>query len=258
MIRESNHYKLLAIVLVIIPVFAAVVHAQSRPDLSTVVDRIDKLFRAQTSYAVMEMEITTPHWSRPLKMKAWTEGMDKMLIRILKPQKERGIGTLRIGNQMWNYLPQTNKVIKIPPSMMMGSWMGSDFNNNDLVKEFTFTEDYNFQYTRVDDPRPDTLYIKCTPKPGKPIVWGYVVIAVDRATLIPEWEKFYDEKEKLMRVMNFRDVKTFDGRKIPSVMELIPMNKEGHSTTLRYIEAKFNLPVEDSVFSLRNLRSFRE
>jgi outer membrane lipoprotein-sorting protein len=245
------------LVLAAVLCFPALTWAQSKPSVELVVDRIDKLYRADSSYTVMEMEITTPHWSRTLKMKAWTEGMDRMLIRILEPQKERGVGTLRIGNEMWNYLPKTNKVMKIPPSMMMSSWMGSDFKNNDLVKEFTFTEDYTFRYTEVDNPEANTLYLKCIPKPGKPIVWGHVIIAVDADSLLPEWERFYDDDGELMRVMHFREVQTLDNRRIPSVLELIPKTKEGHKTVLRYLEADFNIEIKDSRFSLRNLRSFR-
>ncbi|MFO7731070.1 MAG: outer membrane lipoprotein-sorting protein, partial [Spirochaetia bacterium] len=184
--------------------------------------------------------------------------MDKTFIRILQPQKERGMGTLRMDNEMWNYLPKTNKVMKIPPSMMMSSWMGSDFKNNDLVKEFTFADDYTFEYMRPDEAQEGLLYLKCTPKPGEPIVWGYVVVAVDAETLIPKWEKYYNERNDLMRIMNFKDVETFDGRQLPSVMELVPQTKKGHKTVLHYVEAEFNVQINERIFSLRNLRSFRK
>ncbi|MDA3832452.1 MAG: outer membrane lipoprotein-sorting protein [Spirochaetales bacterium] len=229
-----------------------------RPDIDKVADSIDRLYRHESSHTTMEMEIHTPHWDRTLKLEAWSEGMHKTLIRILKPQKERGMGTLRINNDMWNYLPNTNKVMKIPSSMMMGSWMGSDFKNNDLVKEFTFTEDYSFEYFEPSDAREDKLYLKCTPKPDKPIVWGYVLIAVDKKSLIPEWEKYYDEHDKLMRTMNFRQIKDFDGALLPSIMELIPQTEEDSRTILRYIEAEFDIPLTESVFTLRNLRTFRK
>lgn len=241
----------------------------NRPKVEEVVEAVDRLYRHNSSHTVMEMEIHTPHWSRTLKMEAWSEGMDKTFIRILEPRKERGMGTLRIDNEMWNYLPKTNKVMKIPPSMMMSSWMGSDFKNNDLVKEFTFAEDYNFSYTTAsgaggapsqaegDLSKEELLYLDCKPKAGKPIVWGKVVVAVDEQTLIPKWEKYFDEDGELMRVMYFREVETFDGKRLPSKMELVPQNKEGHKTTLHYIEAEFDPDVDETVFSLRNLRTFR-
>jgi outer membrane lipoprotein-sorting protein len=123
-----------------------------------IVKKVDELYRAETSKALVEMEIVTSHWERTLKMNIWSKGMDKTFIRILEPKKERGVATLRIGTEMWNYLPKTDKVIKIPPSMMMSSWMGSDFTNDDLVKEFTFLESYHFEMVTIENPDEGVLY----------------------------------------------------------------------------------------------------
>ena len=138
--------------------------------------------------------------------------------------------------------------------MMMGSWMGSDFTNDDLVKEFTFLESYHFQMITVDDPEEGVIYIKCTPKEGLPIVWGHITIGVQEKSLMPIWEKYYDEKGQLMRELIFKEIKTFGSRNIPSVLELIPKTKEGHKTILRYLEARFDIPLEKDIFTLRNLR----
>ena len=219
-----------------------------------IVKKIDELFRASSSTALVDMQIITPHWERSLKMYVWSKGMDRTFFRILEPKKERGIATLRIGNEMWNFLPKTNKVIKIPPSMMMSSWMGSDFTNDDLVKEFTFIESYHFEMTTYENPEEGVLYVKCIPKEGLPIVWGHIIIAVQDEGYMPVWQKYYDEKGKLMKEMFFKDVKAFGQREIPSVLELIPTTKEGHKTVLYYIEATFNTNIDEEIFSLRNLR----
>jgi outer membrane lipoprotein-sorting protein len=229
----------------------------SQPDVGEIVAEIDELYRSESSYAELEMEIVTPHWKRTLKMKSWSKGMEKTFIRILAPAKEKGVATLRIENEMWNYLPKTNKVIKVPPSMMMSSWMGSDFTNDDLVREFTWTEDYNFELIRPEYAKEDLLYIKLIPKEGLPIVWGKIILAARKKDYIPVWEKYYDEKDKLMRLMNFKEIKTFDGKEIPAVMELIPQNEEGHKTVIRYNELEFNVDISEDTFSLRNLRSRR-
>ena len=128
------------------------------PDVETIIKRIDQLYRSETSEAEMEMHIVTPHWERTLAMHVWTEGMDKTFIRITAPKKEQGVATLRIGNEMWNYLPKTNKVMKIPPSMMMGSWMGSDFTNDDLVRESSMLEDYTYQFV-TPKMHPPTIFM---------------------------------------------------------------------------------------------------
>ncbi|MFQ6109248.1 MAG: outer membrane lipoprotein-sorting protein [Candidatus Aminicenantales bacterium] len=229
----------------------------SPPDVEEIVRQIDELYRSRSSYAELEMQIITPHWERTLRMKAWTEGMKKTFIRILSPPKERGVATLRVGSEMWNYLPKTNKVMKIPPSMMMSSWMGSDFTNDDLVREFTFLDDYDYELVSPENAEEGLLYIQFIPKEGLPIVWGKVVIAVRSQDFIPVWEAYYDEKGKMMRMMHFKEMKTFDGRTIPSVMELVPKHKEGHRTIIRYIHVKFDEVLSPEIFSLRNLRSRR-
>jgi len=221
-----------------------------------IVRKIDRLYRSESSYAKMEMHIVTPHWERTLLMKAWTEGTEKTFIRILEPKKEAGTATLRIGNEMWNYLPKTNKVMKIPPSMMMGSWMGSDFTNDDLVKEFSLLEDYTFELIEPESAEEGYLYVKAVPREGKPIIWGKQIIKVREGDYIPVCEEFYDEKDNLMRVMNFKDITTFDDRRIPAAMEMTPQDEEGNRTVLRYLEAEFNADVEDDIFTLRNLRAY--
>jgi len=251
--RRSYLVFLLLVFLLVPGKFAA--RAATRVDAEKIVKKVDELYRSNSSFSVVEMEIVTPHWKRTLKMNVWTLGMEKTFIRILEPKKERGIATLRIGNEMWNFLPKTNKVIKVPPSMMMSSWMGSDFTNDDLVKEFTFFKDYQFELIEPEEPEEGLVYIKCIPKEGVPVVWGYIVIAVQESSSIPVWQRFYDEKGKLMRELFYREVKKFGDREVPSVMELVPTTKKGNRTVVRYLKAQFNVKISDGIFTLRNLRS---
>lgn len=227
-------------------------HATS--EVEKIVNFIDQLYRSKTSYADMEMHIVTPHYERTLKMLVWTKGMDRTFIRITSPKKERGVATLRIKNEMWNYLPKIKKVMKISPSMMMGSWMGSDFSNDDLVKESSIQEDYTYKIITPDDATPDLIYIELIPNEDSTIVWGKIVSAVRSSDYIPVWQHFYDEKGKLMRILNYKDIKTFGSKTIPSVMEMIPQNKQGHKTIIRWHDGNFDTNIEDSIFSRRNLQ----
>ncbi len=222
---------------------------------TAIVKRIDELYRSETSAGEMEMEIVTPHWQRTLRMKVWTQGMDKTFIRILEPQKEKGVATLRLGNEMWNYLPNTNKVIKIPPSMMMSSWMGSDFTNDDLVGEFTLLEDFRYQLMTPENAEAGLFYLEAVPREDLPIVWSKIVTAVRQDDYLPVQEKYYDEKGNLMRVIHFKDLKFFGQRRIPATMELIPQNKEGYKTVIRYLAIEFDQKLDESIFSLRNLQT---
>jgi len=231
--------------------------AQSADDLNvdSLIKVIDELYRAKSSYTEFEMEIITPHWQRTLAMYGWSAGMKKTFMRITAPRKEKGMATLRVGNEMWNYLPKTNKTIKVPPSMMMSSWMGSDFTNDDLVKESSLFEDYQYESISVDSAADKLFYINCIPREDLAVVWGNIVIAVTRADSLPVWQKFYDEKGSLVRVENFRQIKRMGGRLLPTVIEMVPQTKQGHRTVVRYLKAEFNIELDDDTFTLRNLRS---
>jgi hypothetical protein len=234
------------------------VSAQDRltnEDVYAVIKKIDQLYRSQSSQSEIEMEIVTPHWSRTLAMDAWSMGTSRTFIRIHAPKKEKGVATLRIENEMWNYLPKTNKVIKVPPSMMMSSWMGSDFTNDDLVKEFSLFEDYSYEEVFPPDADPKLLYIQAIPRPDLPVVWARILLVVDRGELLPVWEQYFDEKGGAIRTITYSDVRDFDGRRLPAAMELVPQNKEGHKTVIRYLSLELDLPLDEKIFSLRNLRS---
>ena len=183
--------------------------------------------------------------------------MENTFIRILAPKKDRGVATLKLEAEMWNYFPKIDKVIKVPPSMMMSSWMGSDFTNDDLVKEFSLIDDYTYELAEVENPEEGQIYINCIPRPDLPIVWGNIVVAAWEKDRIPVWQKYYDEKGKLMRVMYYKDVRNFDGRTIPAVLEMVPQHKEGNKTIIRYKSIKFDIPLGGDIFSLRNLRAYK-
>ena len=136
--------------------------------------------------------------------------------------------------------------------MMMGSWMGSDFTNDDLVKQTTLTEEYDLVIDETDN-----LYrISLTPKEQTVTVWGKIDYVVNRDPMYPVSQSFYDDNDKLVRKMEFLELKDFSGRLIPSVMEMIPLNKTGHKTTIVYDTLEFDpASVDESVFTLRNLKS---
>ncbi|MCK5833745.1 outer membrane lipoprotein-sorting protein [bacterium] len=226
-------------------------------DVEDIIAKQDELYRSSSSYSVMEMQIVTPHWERTLELEAWSEGMDKTFIVINSPKKEKGTATLRIDNEMWNYLPKTDKIMKIPPSMMMSSWMGSDFTNDDLVKETTLEKDYDYKIIEPGDAVEGEVYVELIPKEDAPSVWGKIIFAVREGDYLPLWEKFYDEKGNLKRVMNFKDIRNIGGREIPTVMELLPQDEEKQSTIIKYIDVQFGIEFGDEVFSLRNLQKKR-
>lgn len=246
--------RVIRTILVLIILLAGQLRADQAKDI---IQKVDQLYRSSSSYARMEMEISTPHWRRTLSLEAWSRGTDKTFILINSPKKESGTATLRIKNEMWNYLPQTAKVIKVPPSMMMGSWMGSDFNNDDLVRETSMLEDYTFRMIDPPQKEPGMLSIEMIPHENTPVVWGKIILTVREKDYLPVREEYYDEKGRMMRLMEFKDIRQMGGKIIPAVMELTPQNKEGNKTIIRYLKVDFDVPIKEDVFSLRNLKKGR-
>lgn len=220
-----------------------------------IIKKLDSLYRGESSYAVVEMKIETSYFKRTLKMKMWSKGTENTLVKILKPKKDKGISTLKTKNDIYNYFPKINKVMKVPSSMMMGSWMGSDFTNDDLVKESTYTKDYDFKLIKADNDNQYKLELK--PKKNSVTVWGKIIIILDKKTVLPLNQEYYDEHDKKVRVMNFKDVKQIGEKLLPTTMELIPLtkSKKGNKTTITYKKIKFNIDLKANFFSLQNLRN---
>jgi outer membrane lipoprotein-sorting protein len=224
-------------------------------DIIEIINAVDKVHRSNTSNQEMEMTIVTPNWERTMSFEMWSEAMEKTFIYIKSPKKDLGTATLRVGREMWNYFPKINKVMKVPPSMMMGSWMGSDFTNDDLAKETSLEKDYNGSFIIPEDK--ENYNIELIPKGTAAIVWGKITIKVRRADLMPLEQAFYDEKGHRMRLMEFKDVQNFDGKMKPSILEMRSLSNKGNKTTIKIVKATFDKKLDPDVFSLRNLQKGR-
>ncbi len=243
--------KILRIAFLLFLIFSAGIESNTADEI---IQKLDELYRSESSTGRIEMKIVTPEWQRTLVFDMWTLGMDRTFIRILSPERERNYATLRIGTEMWNYLPPTNRVMKIPPSMMLSSWMGSDFTNDDLVRESSLKEDYSCSIVEIQNPVEGEIYIELLPYENSPVVWGKIITAVRESDFLPLWQKFYDEDGSQKRLIRFSDIKKFGSREIPSTMELVPSDKPQNTTVMRFIDMEFDVPMDEDIFSLRNLQ----
>jgi len=212
--------------------------------------KIDELYRAKSSVSIIKMSIITPNWQRTLKIQSWTIGMDDTFIRILAPKKDRGVATLKKGSEMWNYFPKINKVIKVPPSMMMGSWMGSDFTNDDLVREVSLVKEYNVEKKELEN----KIQLILIPKEKTVTVWARIELVVEKNSLLPLEQSYFNEKGDKVRSLSFSSVREFSGRRLPAIMTMVPQNKPGRKTVIEYLEMTFNENIKQEVFTLRNLK----
>jgi outer membrane lipoprotein-sorting protein len=242
-----------------IALLAAVPAARAAAQTPTdIVDRVDRLLRGASSEGRLTMQITTRQWQRSLDLRVWSLGTDYTLVRVLAPQKEAGTATLKVKTDVWNYLPRVDRTIKIPPSLMMGSWMGSHFTNDDLVKESRMALDYDIVISFDGEKDGVRVWeLTLTPKPEAAVVWGKVVEQVRKDDLMPVWGRYYDDAGHLVRTMTFSDYRVMGGRKVPARMTVVPADKPGESTVIVYHELQFDVGLTPGFFSLRSLRSAR-
>ncbi len=227
-------------------------------EVGELIRHIDKLWRGETSQATMTMTVKTRRYERSMTMEAWSRGKDYSLVVIQDPVKDRGIATLKVEENIWNYLPKINRVTKVPSSMMSGSWMGSHFTNDDLVKESTYEDDYDSSITFEGKRDGRAIYeITSIPKPNAAVVWGKVTMEIDQKTLAPYRALYYDEEGVLIRTMSFDQIQSIDGRAVPMRMSLQPEDKPNESTVIVYSAIEFGVPLQESFFSLQNLKKRR-
>jgi outer membrane lipoprotein-sorting protein len=220
-----------------------------------IIERAENLLQGKTSRGTYEMIIVTPEYTRSMKMEYWwDDARDRSLIRTIAPKKEAGNKWLKIGNEMWNYLKATETTIKIPPSMMLQSWNGSDFTNDDLARESSMSEDYDNSIIAEETINGEPCWkIASAPRPEAAVVWGRIYSWVRKKDYLPSVAQYFDEKGKLMRVMLYSDFRVMDGRMIPGKWSILNKVKEGHRTEFIIDDVDFDVPIPDRIFSFREL-----
>jgi len=209
----------------------------------------------ESSRAEITMKIVRPNWDRSVSMKSWSLGEDYSLILITAPARDEGTSFLMRNNEIWNWLPDVNRTIKMPPSMMSQSWMGSDFSNNDLVRESSVITDYT--YTLLEDENVDgydCYKIEMIPKPDAPIVWARVVSFISKDEYLNLRVEYYDEDDEMVRVMTGSEVEQLGGRLLPTRMEMIPVEDEGNRTIITYQDIEFDIDISERFFSIQNMK----
>jgi outer membrane lipoprotein-sorting protein len=235
-------------------VLAAGTARAQQPGGREVVERVEQLLWANSMQGEFDMRIVTPRWERTLSLRIWMDRPRRSFVRVLAPAKEAGIGSLRIGSEMWNYLPAVERTLKIPPSMMLQPWMGSDFTNDDLVKQSSAINDYSQNVLGQDvvDGQP-VWKVEALPRPEAAVVWGRIVYWV-RKDLIPLRQEYFSDRGELVRVMSFSDVRAVGGRTIPTRWEMKPLGKPGNSTAIVVKDAQYNVAIDEEIFTQRHLQ----
>ncbi len=224
------------------------------------VRRAEDILRGSTAEMTATMTVKTPRWTRELKFHSWDDKSgDRSFVRILSPRKDRGTGFLRQGLHLWTYLPRVERVMRIPASMMLQPWMGSDFTNDDLVRESSFVEDYVPK--RLGEMELDgvpLVGLELVPHEDAPVVWGRVEMWIERERFAPRLFIYFEEADAgefaKVRTLRFDKVRMVQGRPLPHFWEMIPEDKPDHRTTIVVETMRFDEPLDDGLFTHENLR----
>jgi outer membrane lipoprotein-sorting protein len=224
-----------------------------------IITKADEKFNGEMSgYSVMSMTIVRPAWQRTVEFRSWSLEDDYALTLITAPAREKGQTFLKRGTEMWSWNPAINRLIKLPPSMMSQGWMGSDYTNDDILRESSVVEDYTHSLEGEEEVDSRLCHkIKLMAREDADVLWGHQVWWVDKKEFITLKAELYDEDGYLVRTERGMELKTMDGRFIPTVIELVPAEEEGRKTVLKILEVKFNIKLEESFFSQQNMKSIR-
>jgi len=241
-------------VTIILLLFSSCIFSQEAKDI---VKKADDKMRGTTMQGEIIIRTVRPTWSREMQCKVWMKGNNLALILIQSPARDKGIAFLKRKKEVWNWMPALERTIKLPPSMMNQSWMGTDFTNDDLVKESSITDDYD--HTLIGDTIIDKkpcYIIRMIPKPETAVVWSKVVVCIDKKDFLELYTEFFDEEGKLTNTMRGSDIRMMDGRLIPTRIEMIPADKKGHKTEIIYLSVQFNRQIDDNFFSIERIKQF--
>ncbi len=227
-------------------------------DATDIVRKANDLMNGKTSESIATMTIQRPGWSRAVSLKTWSLGEDYYMILITGPAQDKGQVFLKRNNEMWNWMPAISRIIRIPPSMMGQDWMGSDFTNNDLVKENSMVDDYTHKLLGMEMTEGYDCYkIQLTPKPNAAVVWDKIIVWISLKKDFLLQAEYYDEDGKLVNREILSDIQHFGDRDIPAKLEMVPLNQKGKKTILQFEQMTFNKPLSESFFSQQNMKSLR-
>lgn len=223
-----------------------------------IIENMEEVMRGESSHSEMNMRIERPRYTRDISMETWSLGDDYSMILITAPSRDEGITYLQRGNEMWNYQPSINRTIKMPPSMMSQSWMGSDFTNEDLVRESSIINEYEHRVLREEEYNGyDTWVLELIPNPETPVVWGKVLIWVAKDGYMQLRVENYDQRDELANTIELSEIEEVDGRKFPTRMVLTPEDNPNQRTIITYENIEFNVGLEESFFTQQNMRRVR-
>lgn len=248
-------YRLVVVLTVFFTICFSIPSGMAQSDALLIVEKAFDYWRGISSYAEFSMTIHRSDFERTMVLKGWTKGRSDALFFVKKPPKDAGNGSLKKGRDMWSYNPKINRAIKLPPSMMSQSWMGSDFSNDDLAKSDSILDDYHHAIIDQQGQDGHTVYtVESIAKEEAPVVWGKLVLKIRDDDILLS-EQFFDEDMVLIKEMTAENLVEFSDRLFPRIWTMRRVDEKDRYTKLEYVELEFDIEIEDRFFTLASLKS---
>lgn len=221
----------------------------SDPEAVDLLHKSEALMRSQATAAEYRVDIIRPDWQRTMTFRSLDDMRnDRFRMEILSPRKTKGTVFLKIDNTLSMYLPKLERRINISPAMMQDPWMGSDFNNQDLLETDSLIDDYTHHIvSREGEGDEAVITIESTPNPDAKVTWKKLLQRV-RADGMP-LELEYRCERRANRRMVFDHFKEMDGRTIPTRWVMTPLDSEGKRTVITLTSIDFNAEFSNKLFS---------
>ncbi len=218
-----------------------------------IMKKLDNNMRGKNIYMKMSMSITSMGHKRTMKMETWAQGTKKSFVKIIYQPKDRWITFLSLDNQMWQYVPKIERIIKIPPSMMLQNWMGSNITNDDMVKQSSIVEDYD---AKILNKEGSVVTIELIPKEDAAVVWGKIITNIDTETYTSNKDIFYDEDGEEVRIFTYDKVKKFGEYFLPTYWRVTPVDRKDNYTEIILEDVKYDTKISDQYFRKSALKRF--
>lgn len=234
------------------------VTSQTSLSAKEIVKTADEKFKGKTSKGELVMTIIRPKWTRSYSIKSWTKGNDYALVLITAPVRDKGQTFLKRGTEMWNWLPNISRMVKLPPSVMSQGWMDSDYTNDDILKKSSLINDYSHEIVGNETIDGHDCYkIKLLAVEDSDATWGAMIMWISKKDFLQMKIEYYDEDEELVKTDLAYNVKLMDDRKIPTKMEIIPADEPDKKTIVEIKNMEFDREIPDSFFSQQKMKTVK-
>ena len=227
---------------------------QTPPSGEEILRRVDANIGSDNKIATAEMIINGRRGSRSIKSKSWMYGEEKSYTEYLAPAREAGTKMLKLEDQLWTYIPSTDRTIKISGHMLRQSVMGSDLSYEDMMEDPELINLYEAnvieEETFLDRP---CWILELTAK-VEDISYYSRKIWVDKERYVSLKEERFARSGKLLKVFEVKEVRSIQNRWVPVHMVFKDALKSGKGTEYFIESIEFNADIPEALFTKASLR----